>query len=134
MVALVRSARKRPLLLPLLEARSNSPLALGVGRNLVAPGDTLQAEGKLGSSTTSRLGVESQRAPVDVVDGVAGQVVARVGFGVGAGENAGRGDAELDKGGVVRGFTELPVLLVSIFLIVVVFLYLLPLNGLALLA
>lgn len=101
MVTLVRIARKRPLLLPLLEARSNSPLALRVRRNLVTLGDALQAESELGSSTTSCLGVESQRSPVDVVDGVAGQVVARVGFGVGTGEDAGRGDAELDKGGVI---------------------------------
>lgn len=71
---------------------------------------------------------------MDVVDGVAGQVVARVGLGVSAGEDAGRGDAELDKGGVVRRFAELPVLLVSIFLIVVGCLHLLPLDGLALLA
>jgi hypothetical protein len=71
---------------------------------------------------------------VDVVDGVAGQVVARVGFGVGTGEDAGRGNAELDKGGVVGGFTELPVLLVSIYSLVVLCLYLLPFNSLALLA
>jgi hypothetical protein len=101
MVTLVRIARKCPLLLPLLEARSNSPLALRVRRNLVTLGDALQAESELGSSATSCLGVESQRSPVDVVDGVAGQMVARVGFSVGAGEDARRGDAELDKGGVI---------------------------------
>lgn len=109
MIALVRVASKSLLLLPLLEARSNSPLALRVGRGLVSWRNTLEAESELGSSTASGLGVESQSSPVDVVDGVAFQVIAWIGLGISAGEDTGGGDAELDEGSVVRRLTELPV-------------------------
>lgn len=109
MITLVCIASKSLLLLPLLEACSYSPLALGVSRGLVSWRNALQAESELGSSTTSGLGVESQSSPVDVVDGVAFQVIAWIGLGISAGEDSGGGDAELDKGGVVRRLTELPV-------------------------
>jgi len=109
MITLVRIASKSLLLLPLLKARSNSPLALGVSRGLVSWGNTLEAKSELGSSTASGLGVESQSSPVDVVDGVAFQVIAWISLGIGAGEDTGGRDAELDEGGVVGRFTKLPV-------------------------
>lgn len=89
MVTLVRVASKSPLLLPQLKTRSNSPLVLGVRSSLVTRRNTLEAERKLSSSATSGLGVEGEGVPVDVLDGVAGQVVAWVGLCVGAGEDTG---------------------------------------------
>lgn len=109
MVTLMRIASKSLLLLPLLEARSNSPLALGVSGGLVSWRNALQAKSELGSSTASSLGVESQSSPVDVVDGVAFQVVAWIGLSISAGKDSGGGDAEFDEGSVVRRFTKLPI-------------------------
>lgn len=101
MITLMRVTRKSPLLLPMLKPSSNSPLILRVRTSLIPRRNTLQTQSKLSSSTSSSLGVESQGVPVDVVDGIAGEMVAWVGFFVCAGEDAGGGDAEGDEGGVV---------------------------------
>jgi hypothetical protein len=108
MVALMRIASKSLLLLPLLKTRRNSSLALGVSRGLVSCRNAFEAKSELGSSTASSLGVEGQSTPVDVVDGVAFQVIARIGLSIGAGEDSGGGDAEFYEGGVVGRFTKLP--------------------------
>jgi hypothetical protein len=102
MVTLMRIASKSLLLLPLLKARSNSSLTLRVSRGLVSWRNALEAESELGSSTASSLCVESQRPPVNVVNSIAFQVVARISLGIGAGEDTGGGDAEFDEGGIVR--------------------------------
>lgn len=135
MVTLMRVTRKSPLLLPMLKPSSNSPLILRVRTSLIPSGNTLQAQRKLSSSASGGLGVESQGVPVDVVDGIAGEMVTWVGLFVGAGEDAGGGDAEGDEGGVVGRFTEFSVIVVSMWYEVGVrWLDLLPFNGLALLA
>jgi len=87
MVTLVRVTSKRPLLLPMLKPSSNSPLILRVRTSLIPSRNTLQTQRKLSSSTSSGLGVESQGVPVDVIDGVAGEMVAGVGISVCASED-----------------------------------------------
>lgn len=94
-------------LLPLGKASSDLTLAAGVGADLGTGRDTVEAEGELGGGTTGRLCVEVEGAPVDVLDGVALEMVAGVGDDAvgehiaGAGEDGRRGDAELNKGKIV---------------------------------
>lgn len=97
------------LLLPLGKLGSNGSLAGGVGAGLGSRGDAVQAEGEVSSSPAGSLGVESEGTPVDVLDGVTREVVAGVGLCVGAGEEAGGWDAELDKGNVIRRGVKLPI-------------------------
>jgi hypothetical protein len=85
----------------MLKPGSNSSLVLRIRTSLIPSRNTLQTQRKLSSSASSGLGVESQGVPVDVVDGVAGEMVAWISVCVCAGEDAGGGDAEGDEGGVV---------------------------------
>lgn len=62
--------------------------------------------GEVSGNTGSGLGVDGQSIPVDVVEGITGQVVAWVGGGAGTGEDTGRGDAELEEADVVRTGAE----------------------------
>jgi hypothetical protein len=98
------------LLLPLGKLGSNGSLAGGVGAGLGSRGDAVQAEGELSSSPSGGFGVEGEGTPVDVLDGVAREVVAGVGLCVGAGEKAGGWDAEFDEGDVVGRGVKLPIL------------------------
>lgn len=97
------------LLLPLGKLGSDGSLAGGVSAGLGSRGDAVQAEGELSSSPAGSLGVEGEGTPVDVLDGVACEMVAGVGLCIGAGEKAGGWDAELDKGDVVRRGVKLPI-------------------------
>lgn len=65
---------------PLLELAANSLTAAAGRRSLAATGETRgQLIGEVSGNTGSGLGVDGEGLPVDVVEGVASQVVAWIG-------------------------------------------------------
>lgn len=86
---------------PALELPPDGPgVPLG-GAGLLAGRNAVEAEGQAGGQATGGLCVDGQGVPVDVLEVVAGQVVAGVGGGAGSGEDAGGGDAALQEAVVV---------------------------------
>lgn len=98
------------LLGPLVEAANHGPLAARVGRSLGAGRHAVQAQRELRRRSSGGLGVEGDGLPVDVGEVVAQLVVAGILGCAGAGEDAGRRDAELEEGDVVRRGSEAAVL------------------------
>ncbi|TKW49854.1 hypothetical protein CTA1_11184 [Colletotrichum tanaceti] len=101
-------ARVLRQLLPPAELLQHAGAAAEGRRGIGARGDALERVGERGESAAGGLCVEGERLPVDVVDGVAGQVVARVVLAL-AGEDGRGRDAELDETGVVGPGVELGV-------------------------
>jgi hypothetical protein len=91
---------------PLGEVAGDAALARGVDAGRVTRGDAVEAVGQLSGRATSRLGVHNESLPADVVDVVTSQMVAGVLGGTGTGEDARRGDTELEEADVIRGGTE----------------------------
>lgn len=80
----------------------DSPSAAWVEARLFSRRDAVQAQCELCSCTTGSLGVHCDGLPVDVVQVIAGLVVARIFWGTGAGEETRGGDSELQEGNIVR--------------------------------
>lgn len=91
---------------PLVEASQDCLLATGVDADLLAGRDALNAQSELGRSTTSRLRIQRQCLPLDVLQVITSQMVARILRSTSAGENTGRRDTELQEGDVVRVLAE----------------------------
>jgi len=92
---------------PLVKSPAHLPSRLGVRGRLVPGRHAVQADGKLGGDVRGGLGVDLDRVPVDVIEVVAGLVVADVPGGTRAGEEAAAGDAELQEADVVGGGAKL---------------------------
>lgn len=84
--------------LPLDELSTDGVAAAGVDGGVVAAArDAVEGEGELSNSVGGGLGVGRQRVEVDVGEGVAREVVARVGGGARAREDARRRDPQLQE-------------------------------------
>lgn len=93
---------------PPLEAFHHPRAAAEVGGRLAPRGDAVQREGQLGGDAAGGLGVDGEGIPVNVVNSVAGKVVAGV-FGItGAGKEAGGRNTELEEADIIRAATERP--------------------------
>jgi hypothetical protein len=78
---------------PFIKCPPDASFAARIGRRFASGRNAVQAQGKLSGNTASSLGVQGQGIPVDVLDSVAAQVVARIGRGSSASKEAGRGDS-----------------------------------------
>ena len=82
---------------PFLKALHNATTGTEVGARLLAGRHSLEREGQFGQSARCRSGIDGECVPVDVVQVVAGLVVARIVRCAGARVQRRRRDAELDE-------------------------------------